>query len=453
MTTTETQKLTVGEIIDQRSLGRYQIWTLVLCGLVLVLDGFDSQTINFLAPSIADSTGISIRTFGPIFSASLIGLMVAAMTTGPIADRWGRKWPVIFSTLSFAVFSLLTSHATSFRELLILRFATGLGLGGAMPNVVALASEYVPKRILPTVVSMLFVGMPLGGVTCGLLSAVMVSKWGWHSVLYLGGTVPLAIAILLMVRLPESIQFLAVRGKSPQKVAGILGRIAPEFATANLRATSRDTRHEGVPVKHLFTEGRAFGTILLWIPYFMNLLIIYFIGSWLPALLRESGMSVSAGVTATAFFSLGGVFGCLVEGPLMKRRGAYSILLIEFGFATVFVAALSKIPKAFPLMLAVTFLLGFLVIAAQAGLNALAASYYPTAVRSTGIGWALGVGRIGSIVGPLMGGMFLSMGWKPEQILLSGTVAAACAWLAIFLSKRIGGRASAYSAVPDVIDH
>jgi AAHS family 4-hydroxybenzoate transporter-like MFS transporter len=322
-----------------------------------------------------------------------------------------------------------------------------------MPNVVALASEYVPKRMVASVVTLLFVGMPFGGVTCGLLSAVMVPKWGWHSVLYLGGTVPLVIAILLIVRLPESVQFLAVRGKNPQKVAGILARIAPEFASANLRATSRDTRHEGVPVKHLFTEGRAFGTILLWIPYFMNLLIIYFIGSWLPALLRESGMSVKAGVTATAFFSFGGVFGCLVEGWLIQRRGAYLILLIEFGFATAFVAALSKIPSSFSLMLAVTFVLGFMVIAAQAGLNALAASYYPTAVRSTGIGWALGVGRIGSIVGPLMGGMFLTWGWKPEQILLSATVAAACAWLAIFLSKRMGGRTSAYTPAPSVLSH
>ena len=138
---------------------------------------------------------------------------------------------------------------------------------------------------------------------------------------------------------------------------------------------------------------------------------------------------------------------------MIKRRGAYLILLFEFGFATVLVAALSKIPSSFPLMLAVTFVLGFVVIAAQAGMNALAASYYPTAVRSTGIGWALGIGRIGSIVGPLMGGLFLSMGWKPEQILLSGTVAAACAWLAIFLSKRIGGRTSAYSSAPNVIAH
>src|SRR5271154_5341853 len=251
-TSPQTQSLTVGEIIEQRSLGRYQIWTVVLCGLVLLLDGFDSQTINFIAPSVADSLHVSVKTFGPIFSAGLFGLMIAAMTTGPIADRWGRKWPVILSTLSFAFFSLLTIHVTSFRELLILRFLTGLGLGGAMPNVVALASEFVPKRIVAPVVSLLFVGMPFGGVTCGLLSAVMVPKWGWHSVLYLGGTVPLVIAILLMIRLPESIQFLAVRGKSPQKVARILARIAPEFASVNLRATTRDTQHEGVPVKHLF---------------------------------------------------------------------------------------------------------------------------------------------------------------------------------------------------------
>ncbi|MDR3721499.1 MAG: MFS transporter [Candidatus Acidoferrales bacterium] len=452
MTTTEWQSLTVGEIIEQRSLGGYQIWTVVLCGLVLVLDGFDSQTINFIAPSIADSIHAPVKNFGPIFSAGLFGLMIAAMTTGPIADRWGRKWPVIFSTLSFAVFSLITVHVTSFRELLILRFLTGLGLGGAMPNVVALASEFVPRRILPHVVTLLFIGMPLGGVTCGLLSAAMIPRWGWQSVLYLGGTIPLVIAILLIAGLPESIQFLAVRGKSPQAVVRILTRIAPEFAASNLRATPRDTQHEGVPVIHLFTEGRAFGTILLWVPYFMNLLMIYFIGSWLPALLRQTGMSTSAGATATAFFSFGGVCGCLFEGWLIKRRGAYLVLLAEFGVATLFVAALSKIPSSFPLMLAVTFISGLMIIGAQGGLNALAANFYPTAVRSTGIGWALGVGRIGSIVGPLLGGVFLKRGWTPGQILMSGTVAAACAFVAILLS-RIGGRTSAYTSAPPVPSH
>ena len=150
--------INVSAIIDQRPMGAFQIWTVVLGGLVLVLDGFDGQTINFLTPSIADSTKIPVHSFGPILSASLIGLMIAALATGPIADRWGRKWPVILSTLSFAVFSLLSAHANTRGQFLILRFLTGLGLGGAMPNVVALASEYIPKRILAVVIPILFVG-------------------------------------------------------------------------------------------------------------------------------------------------------------------------------------------------------------------------------------------------------------------------------------------------------
>lgn len=439
----QTGSLTVGEIIEQRALGAYQVWTVVLCGMVLVLDGFDSQTINFISTPIADHIHVAVKTFGPIFSAGLFGLMIGALTSGPIADRVGRKWPVILSTLSFAAFSLITVHVETFRELMILRFLTGLGLGGAMPNVVALASEFVPRRILPNVVTLLFVGMPLGGVTCGLLSAAMIPKWGWQSVLYLGGAIPLVIAILLIAGLPESIQFLAVRGTNPQKVLRILRRIAPDLTGAHLRPTPRDTHHEGVPVVHLFTEGRAFGTILLWIPYFMNLLIIYFIGSWLPALLKQTGMSISAGATATAFFSFGGVFGCLFEGWLIKRWGAYRILLAEFGVAIVFVGALSKIPSSFGLMLAVTFVSGLMVIGAQGGLNALAANFYPTAVRSTGVGWALGIGRVGSIVGPLIGGAFLKAGWSPGGILLAGTVPAVCAFLAIGLS-RMGRRVSAY---------
>jgi AAHS family 4-hydroxybenzoate transporter-like MFS transporter len=422
----------------------------MLCGLVLVLDGFDSQAINYIGPPLSDFLHFPVKNLGSIFSAGLFGLMIGAMASGPIADRWGRKWPVILSTLSFAAFSLGTVHVGSFRELLLLRFLTGLGLGGAMPNVVALASEFVPRRVLPHVVTLLFIGMPLGGMLSGLLSAATIPRHGWQFVLYVGGTIPLAIALLLIVGLPESIGFLAASGKDPQKIARLMQRIAPDAAATDVRATPRDTAHEGVPVKHLFTEGRTFGTILLWIPYFMNLLIIYFIASWLPALLRQTGMSVSAGATAASFFSFGGVFGCLCEGWLIKRFGPFGVLLGEFGLATISIAALSKIPGSFALMLAVTFVSGLMVIGAQGGLNAIAANFYPTAVRSTGVGWALGVGRIGSIVGPLLGGMLLGMGWKPGQILLCGTVAAACAFVAIALSA-IGGRTTAYRDAPAIV--
>jgi MFS transporter, AAHS family, 4-hydroxybenzoate transporter len=445
------QTLNVSRLIDERPMGAFQVWTVVLGGLVLVLDGFDGQTINYLTPSIAETTKIPVHSFGPILSASLIGLMVAALTTGPIADRWGRKWPVILATLSFALFSLLTARANTRSEFWILRFLTGLGLGGAMPNVVALASEYIPKRLLAVVIPILFVGMPLGGTISGFTSAAMIPVWGWRSVFVVGGIAPLLITLVLMIVLPESIQFLAVEGKDPGRILKTLARISPELARPGvIVAGSQGEQLKGVPVKYLFAEGRTAGTILLWIPYFMNLLLIYFLSGWLPALLRDEGMSVSAGVTAAAFVSFGGVFGCLIEGHLLKRWGACRVLMAEYVIAGLLILSLALLPVSFPMMLAMTFSTGLTIIGAQGGLNALAARFYPVSVRSTGVGWALGIGRIGSIVGPLIGGMFLSVGWKTRDMLLFAAIIAVVAFASILASAGIRDRVTAYTPAPDL---
>jgi MFS transporter, AAHS family, 4-hydroxybenzoate transporter len=442
------RSLTINEIIDQRPLSRFQVRTIVLCGVVLVLEGFDAQCIGFLAPPISDTLGVPLRTFGPIFAAGLVGLMVAAMAIGPIADRWGRKWPVVISTLAFAVFTLLTARVTSFNELLILRFLTGLGLGGAMPNLVALTSEYAPKRLQSDFVAMLFCGIPLGALVAGLASSVMIPAWGWRSVFYLGGGLPLVISLLLIAALPESVRFLTVRGTHPRKIVAIMARIAPESAGAPMNLSVSPVGRQGMPVSQLFTEGRARGTILLWVPFFMNLLIIYFIVNWLPGLLRESGMPVSAGVAAVSLFSLGGIVGTLTEGRLMAGFGAYSVLLAEFGVSVLLIGALAYASGSYLLAMAVTFVLGITVQGAQAGINAASASFYPTSIRSTGVGWALGVGRIGSIVGPVFGGVLLSMEWTPQQILLSGMVPALCAAIAVLMSGLLQANASAYHSEP-----
>ncbi len=446
--------INVSHLIDSRPMGAFQMWTVVLGGLVLVLDGFDGQTINFLAPSIADTTKIPTHSFGPILSASLFGLMIAALTTGPIADRFGRKWPVILSTLSFAMFSLLSAQANTRIEFMILRFLTGLGLGGAMPNVVALASEYIPKRMLAVVIPILFVGMPLGGTISGFAAAAMVPVWGWRSVFLVGGILPLVISILLMFVLPESIQFLAVQGQDPERIAEILVRVSPESARPGAPIiTAREVPRKGVPVVDLFTEGRAAGTILLWIPYFTNLLLIYFLSGWLPSLLRDAGMSVKGGVTATAFLNFGGVFGCLIEGQLLRRWGAYVVLTAEYILAGFLTAALALLHVSFPVMIAMTFGTGLTIIGAQGGLNALAARFYPVSVRSTGVGWALGVGRIGSIVGPLIGGMFLTIGWKTRDMLLFSAAVAAVAFVSILVSNWVRGNATAFAPASDLGGH
>ena len=443
-----TRTLTVSEIIDARPLSRFQISTILLCGLVLLLDGFDTQCIGFLAPSISETLAIPLKNFGPVFSAGLIGLMIAAMAMGPVADRWGRKWPVVLSALTFAIFALLTARAASLQQLILFRFLTGLGLGGAMPNVVALTSEYSPKRLQAVFVGALFAGMPLGALVGGLASSVMIPLWGWRSVFYLGGILPLAIAIILIKALPESVRFLSARRKDLPAISRIMRKIAPEISAAELNlpaaVPARPETSDGLPVRHLFTQDRAAGTILLWIPFFMNLLILYFIVNWLPGLLRQSGLAVSAGVIAVSLFSLGGIVGALSEGRVMNSCGAYATLLAQFAISALLIGSLAFLTRSFAIMMTVTFALGVAIQGAQAGLNALAANFYPTTVRSTGVGWALGVGRVGSIVGPAIGGMLLSMGWTPQRIFLAGMVPAFLASLAILGSSRLRSDVSAF---------
>ena len=441
---------TISEIMDERPLGRFQLFTIGLCGLVVIFDGFATQSIGILAPSISQTLGVPLKSFGTILSAALLGLMIASLAMGPVADRWGRKWAIVLSVLTFAVFMVLSAGATSFNQLLVYRFLTGLGLGGAIPNAIALGCEYAPKRLVATIVGSVIAGMPLGQVIAGQVSSVLLpTHWGWRSVFYFGGILPLVVALILVIWLPESVRFLSVRGADKKKISRILRRISPELANVSIRQDpSQGHESKGMSVKHLFTEGRAVTTILLWIPFFMNLLILYFVVSWLPALLREVNMPISAGVAAATIFGVGSVIGCFVEGPLMTRLGAYVILLVEFGLCILLVGLLSLVATSFLLVMVVTFILGLSVTSAQAGLNALAANFYPTSIRSTGVGWALGIGRIGSVVGPVLGGIMLKMGWTPQQILLSIAVPAFCAGLAIILSNRLVGSANAYQAAP-----
>lgn len=370
--TTEPRALTVNELIDERPPSTFQITAIALCALVILFDGFDTQAMGFLVPSIAEEFGIPRDSFGYALSAGLFGLMLGAMAAGPIADRWGRKNAIILSVLAFGVMSLLTARASSLNELVLLRFLTGLGLGGAMPNAVSLASEYAPRRLQPMFVSAIFVGMAGGAVVASGVGGALMPVWGWRSVFVVGGLLPIVLAVVLVAALPESLRFLAVIGAERERIAAIVRRIAPDAADVPL-APPISERREGVPLMHLFTEGRAVGTMLLWIPFFMNLLILYFILSWVPSLLRDAGMPVSAGITAVAAFSIGGIVGTLLQGPLMKTFGVFPPMAAEFVASVALVVLAAQIFANFELMIVVVFVLGVSVQAAQAGLNVLAA--------------------------------------------------------------------------------
>lgn len=422
----------LGGVIDNRQIVAKQYEVLALCLLVAVLDGFDTQVVGFLVKPMADSLAIAPSAFGPVFAAVLFGLMVGALALAPLADCIGRKKVLIASVLTFGLFALLTAFVERYDELLLVRFLTGLGLGGAIPNLVALASEYMPRRASRSAVTLVFCGMPLGAMLAGLTTQQVLSLWSWHAIFIIGGVLPIFVALVIAIRLHESMEYLT---RSPQRRSQLVRVLKGLFPAASTAAVTRlDTspvKAERIPVSLLFSDGMWRRTLLMWLPYAMNLLILYSIMSWIPTVLATANAPLSFGILAITLFSLGGVIGSVVQGHAMNRFGTYQVLLGEFLCYMALVLSLSLLPVVLERFLLVMFILGISVQGAQAGLNAVAAEIYPQSIRSTGIGWALGIGRIGSIAGPLFGGLMLGLGWSLQQIFMAALLPGALAMGAV----------------------
>ncbi|MCL6627036.1 MAG: MFS transporter, partial [Alicyclobacillus shizuokensis] len=304
----QTDRVNVSEVIDNSPISGFQVFIIVVCAIVAMLDGYDLQAISFVAPVLSKEWGLAESAMAPVFSIGLLGLMLGALISGPIADRAGRKMVVTYSSLAFGVFSLLTvlSHNTS--ELMVFRFLTGLGLGGSMPNIISLTAEYSPERVRKSMISAMFCGLPVGAVVGGLLATSMIPALGWQSLFYLGGIIPMAIALLSACALPESIRFLVTKHAESPKIARILSRISPSVAVAD-RVTFylSEPPQPGIPVKHLFRPGYAVNTVLLWIVFFMNLMIIYFVSNWMPTLLEDAGLPLDKAIIGVVMLQGGGV--------------------------------------------------------------------------------------------------------------------------------------------------
>jgi MFS transporter, AAHS family, 4-hydroxybenzoate transporter len=353
---------------------------------------------------------------------------------GPLADRVGRRSVIIGSTLAFGIITVLTgAFADSLASLIVWRFLTGIGLGGAMPNSIALTAEYAPRRYQSTLVMVMFCGFPLGASFAGFVAGEMIGLYGWRSVLYVGGILPIALVLLLLARLPESIRHLVLEGKQARRIRAILVRINPTATYAeDTRFIVSEQHGSGVPVKYLFMDGRALATVLLWITFFMSLLNIFLINFWLPKLAQDAGIPDKLSHFATGLFQAGGVAGILVLGLLVDRFGSYRVLAPTYFLAALFIGLIGFVAaEPYGLLLAAT-LAGVFVIGGQTGANALASTFYPTFIRSTGIGWALGIGRIGSIAGPFIGGTMIDFKAPVVSIFILGGVAGLCAALAVF---------------------
>lgn len=430
---TAPQPVNVSGLIDQRQPGRLQILVFLLCAGVAFLDGFDTQIIAYLAPAISAEWNLQRGAFGAVFGSGLFGLTLGALIGGPLADRWGRKVLIAGSCVLFGIFATATAFVQSLQQLTVLRFLTGLGLGSAMPNLIALTSEYAPSRNRTLVVTLMFSAFPLGSVIGGFLSAWWIPALGWRSLFYLGGLVPLALSVLLTLRLPESLNFLVTVRSSPQRICALLERL-----DASRRwDTSQTFVVDEAPIRHaplpsLFRQGRAPMTATLWLVFFMNLLVMYFMVNWLPTLLMLSGYALSMAIVGSTALNLGGVVGGVSLASLTRRHGSFRVLGLAYALVALVVAGVAGVSKLPALAFPAIFLLGFGVVGSQFCLNALAAELYPTAMRATGVGWALGVGRIGSILGPVLGGQLLRVGWTADQLVFACVLPALFASFGVF---------------------
>ena len=346
---------------------------------------------------------MSKLALAPLLSAALFGLAAGALSAGPLADRLGRKRLLVVSVLIFAVGCLGSSFAADLTEMTVLRFITGIGLGAAMPNAVTLMSEYCPDQRRAMLTNAMFSGFPLGAAFGGFLAAWMIPQWGWRSVLILGGLTPVVLVVLLLVFLPESVRYMVARAQPVERIRAVLCRISSRANDAKsfflTEAKPVDKSKSGLGV--VLSGAYAAGSIMLWLAYFMGLVIFYALINWMPILFKDAGINPTDAVLISALFPLGGV-GAIFFGWLMDRFNGNRIIAIGYALTSVAIYAIGQVSGNVGLLMVTVFVGGAIMNTTQSSMPALAAGFYPTQGRATGVSWMLGIGRFGGIAGSFL---------------------------------------------------
>jgi MFS transporter, AAHS family, 4-hydroxybenzoate transporter len=405
------QLVPVSRLLDERGLSSFQIKLLVWSIFIVFIDGYDIGAIAFAAPVLVKSFAVEPRALGPVFSASLAGILFGSGTFGWVGDRFGRRAALISSMLVFGVFTWSAAYATSLEAMFWLRLLAGIGIGGVIPNVVSINIESAPKNLRATLALVAVGCVPIGGAIPGFVAATLVPHYGWQILFFIGGIAPIVLALAALVGMPESIKYMVLHKGQRRNLQKLIASIRPDFQIpANARFVVEDERQfAGFNPTYLFRDGLALITPLLWLLFALNLMGYFFLASWTPTLLAAAHLPPATAALAGAMLQIGGTVGALALCGWLEQHRFFAITIL-FMIAVPVVASIgyAGVTSRWAVMIA-AFFAGFCVLGIQSGINVAGALVYPTSLRANGSGWELGIGRLGSIGGPLLGGLFVGL--------------------------------------------
>ena len=435
--------------LENQRLGGLQMRVAAICTLIQMCDGYDVGSIGWSVPPLTHAWSIAPSAFALAFLWSNLGVMVGALLSGPLGDRFGRKPMLLASVAIFGLASLASAFSLSLEFLAATRFFTGLGIAGGFTGTTALMGDYTPARLRATMIMVTFTGAPLGGFLGGQLVALLLHLgYDWPIIFVVGGIFPLVLLVITLLWLPESPRFLARSGNLSARQKALLQRL--DIAPGAEAAASLDLA-QGNPIRMLFGEGYALPTILLWIVFFCSLINLYLFVFWLPEILHLTGLTPAESVFATSLHALGAIAAVLYLGLLIDKFGPERALAAHYAAGIVFIALIALAAMPYAILLAVVFLSGTTIIGSQTGANAACGALYPARMRTSGIGWALGIGRLGGIAAAPLGGFLLARGLAPRHVFLSAclfaVIAAVCSALLALRGKQTA-RATITEATP-----
>jgi AAHS family benzoate transporter-like MFS transporter len=426
------RQIDVHKLADEARFNRFHALVLCWCALIIIFDGYDLAVVGIALPSIMKELRVDPTNAGFMVSSALFGMMFGAIFLGTMADKIGRRWTIAICIALFSVFTAAAGFTKDPMSFSACRFLAGLGIGGVMPNVVAHMTEYSPKKMRATLVTLMFSGYAVGGIVAAILGKGLIESYGWQSVFF-AAALPLILIPVILKSLPESMPFLLAKGRH-EELKQIASKLEPSYrpASADQFAVPAEDKADSAPIRHLFHEGRGFSTVMFWIVFFMCLFMVYALSSWLTKLMAGAGYSLGSALTFVLVLNVGAMIGAVGGGWLADRFHIKHVLAAMFALAAVSITLLGyKMPTE--VLFIVVGLAGASTIGTQIVANAYTGQFYPMAIRSTGLGWALGIGRSGAILAPIVIGVLVGMNLPLQQNFMAIAIPAVIGMVAVLL--------------------